>query len=89
MLNGNDVLTKVNNYNSVNGVGSLFVRNREIESESIGAGWTFFPAAGSSGSCRPCMTPATSPARPAWRRIGSRYFAFFAFFAFFFAFLQI
>ena len=33
---GNDVLTKVNNYNSVNGVGSLFVRNREIESESIG-----------------------------------------------------
>ena len=36
MLNGNDVLTKVNNYNSVNGVGSLFVRNREIESESIG-----------------------------------------------------
>ena len=46
------------------------------------AGWTSCPVVASSESCRPSTTPATSPARPAWRRIGSRYFAFLHFFIF-------
>ena len=53
---------------------SQFSRDGEVL-----AGWTSCPVVASSESCRPSTTPATSPARPAWRRIGSRYFAFLHF----------
>ena len=61
---------------------SQFSRDGEVLS-----GWTSCQVVASSESCRPSTTPATSPARPAWRRIGSRYFAFCIFCIF--AFLQI